>query len=53
MRCVLFFLCTALLIPTAVLSRTEYHLGGLDGNSWQDLLGEESAGSYRVFDTEG
>ena len=53
MRSALFLLCTALLIPTAVLSRTEYHLGGLDGNSWQDVLGEESAGSYRVFDTEG
>lgn len=53
MRCAYLLLCSALIAPVPALGRTEYHLGGEDGNSWQDALGEESAGSYQVFDTEG
>ena len=46
-------LCSALLIPTSAASRTEYHLGGPDGNRWRAALGEESAGRYQVFDSAG
>ena len=46
-------LCSALLIPASAASRTEYHLGGPDGNPWHAALGEESAGSYQVLDSAG
>ncbi len=45
-------LCSALLIPASAAGRTEYHLGGPDGNPWRAALGEENAGSYQVFDSE-
>jgi len=53
MRRIYLFLHCALLTATPALGRTEYHLGGPDGNAWQDALGEENAGSYQVFDQDG
>ena len=31
----------------------EYHLGGLDGNSWEAALSLEGAGDYVVTDGDG
>ena len=47
MRRIYLLLYCALLTATPALGRTEYHLGGPDGNAWQDALGEENAGSYQ------
>ena len=51
-RIYLLVYCT-LVTATPALGRTEYHLGGPDGNAWQDALGDENAGSYQVFDQDG
>ena len=47
--------CLALILVVAgqVSGRGEFRVGGPDGNPWQDLLSEESAGTYMIFDGEG
>lgn len=48
-HCALIFLLTT----TLAHGRGEYRVGGPDGNLWQDLLSEEAAGVYQLFDAEG
>ena len=48
-HCILLTLLTA----AQVYGRGEYHVGGSNGNLWQDLLSEENAGVYVLFDSEG
>ena len=48
-NCALILLFAA----TQAQGRAEYQVGGPTGNLWQDLLSEESAGIYRLFDSEG
>ena len=47
--------CLALILLVAgqVSGRGEFRVGGPDGNPGQDLLSEESAGTYVIFDGEG
>ena len=47
--------CVGLILLAAgqVSGRGEFRVGGPDGNPWQDLLSENSAGTYLLFDTEG
>ncbi len=45
-------LCLAL-GAASVSARTEYVLGGPDGNPWPAALSEEDAGEFVVFDEEG
>ena len=48
-NCALILLFAA----TQAQGRGEYQVGGTTGNLWQDLLSEESAGVYQLFDSEG
>ncbi len=48
--CAILFLAFG---AAAVSARTEYVLGGPDGNPWQAALSEEDAGEFVVFDEEG
>ena len=48
-------LCSVLVLLTVtqIHGRGEFRVGGPDGNNWQDLLSEEAAGVYLLFDAEG
>ncbi|MBT7421304.1 MAG: hypothetical protein HN780_22565 [Gemmatimonadetes bacterium] len=48
-NCALILLFAA----TQAQGRGEYQVGGPNGNLWQDLLSEEAAGIYLLFDSEG
>jgi len=47
------FCITVLFTAKQASGRAEYHLGGENGNPWQDALSEDAAGSYLVFDATG
>jgi len=52
-RFIPFCFCALLFAASQAAGRSEYHLGGEDGNPWQDALAEDAAGSYLVFDDDG
>ena len=53
MRIWVFCLFGLLFFASQVAGRGEYRLGGADGNSWQDALSTEAAGTYLIFDAVG
>ena len=48
-----WYLCSLVLSVSPASGRTEYRLGGGDGNPWQSALSTENAGTYRVLDAQG
>lgn len=48
-----FCVCTVLFAAAQVNARTEYHLGGADGPSWQDVRSQTEVGAYLVYDANG
>ena len=48
-----FCVCTVLFAAAQVNARTEYHLGGADGPSWQDVRSQAEVGAYLVYDANG
>ncbi len=52
-RFLFFSLCILVLGGSAISARTEYRLGGQDGNSWEAALSDGNAGVYLVFDDQG
>ena len=53
LRSLSFCVCTVLLTAAWVNARTEYHLGGVEGPSWQDARSQAEVGAYRVYDANG
>lgn len=53
LRSLSFFVCTILLTVAQVNARTEFHLGGADGPSWQDARSQAEVGAYLVYDANG
>ena len=52
MKITVAVVCGFLLVGTAQ-ARTEYRLGGENGNPWLEALGSDDAGEYLIFATDG